>query len=183
MTPLLDRPTLPSLRRAALVAGLVLVGPLWGGSPETAEQQTLKAAFICHFVNLTRWPAPSSPVVVGIYGTSAQEALLAATLPSKVGNLALRVVRLPQDVQEWGAVNAVFIPSAYQAELPGLLRRLGPGPVLTIGDSSHFIDEGGVIGFLQEGSKLRFEINQGAAAKKGLTLSARLLELAKTVKR
>ena len=183
MNPRLNLPAMPSLGRFALAAGLVLGGPIWAGNPEAASQQTLKAAFICHFLVLTRWPAQGSPVVVGIYGTSKEGDDVAATLPASVGGLALKVVRLPLEVQDWGPVNAVYIPSAYQAEVPNLVRRIGAAPVLTIGDSPHFIEDGGVIGFIQEGNKLRFEINQGAAARKGLTLSAKLLELARSIKR
>lgn len=53
--------------------------------------------------------------------------------------------------------------------------------MLTVGDSEHFAEEGGMIGFFLEDNKVRFEINLGAAEQAKLKISARLLALAKTV--
>ena len=164
-----------------LLVAVLLGGRVLAGNPGAAEQQTLKAAYICHFLVLTRWPAANAPLVLGIYGTSKPGDDLAAILPPSAGGLTLKVVHLGAEGTDWASVNAVYIPSAYQAEVPNLMRRIGMAPVLTIGDSPHFTAEGGVIGFVQEGDKLRFEVNQGAATKKRLQLSAKLLELAKAI--
>jgi len=53
--------------------------------------------------------------------------------------------------------------------------------VLTVGESEHFVQEGGIIGFCLEQNKIRFEINLEAAEKAKLKISAKLLALAKTV--
>lgn len=182
------RPATGAWRGAPLLQGVLLVAMLLGGGlragqPEAVEQQTLKAAYLCHFLALTRWPAPSAPLVLGIYGTSKAGDELAAILPPSVGGLAIKIVRLPTEGTDWGSVNAVFIPATYQSEVPGLIRRMGAAPVLIIGESPNFAAEGGVIGFVPEGNKLRFEINQGAATKRRLQLSAKLLELAKSILR
>jgi len=171
------------LRRLLRAAVLVVGGTVLAGTPEAAEQQTLKAAYLCHFLSLTHWPAQNSPLVVGIYGTSREGEELAALLPNKVGTLTIKVIRLPLEVQAWGPVDAVYVPSAYQAQVPNLLRQVGAAPVLTIGTSAHFIDEGGMIGFLLEGNRLRFELNLGVASRKGLQISTRLQELARTIRR
>jgi YfiR/HmsC-like len=54
-------------------------------------------------------------------------------------------------------------------------------PVLTVGETPHFAEDGGMIGFCLEGNKIRFEVNAGAASAAKLKMSARLLTLAKTV--
>jgi len=50
-----------------------------------------------------------------------------------------------------------------------------------VGESEHFVQEGGMIGFLLEENKIRFEVNLEAAERAKLKMSSRLLELAKTV--
>ena len=177
--------TLPTslTARARTPVSLLLVAPaLFAASPEV-QQQTLKAAFICHFLVLTRWPEPKAAVVIGVYGDSVMGNDLAAALPNSAGTLAIKVVRIRPEAPDWGSVNAIYIPSFYQEDVPAVVRRIGAAPILTIGDSPRFMEEGGVIGFVQEGGKLRFEVNQAMAARKGLQLSAKLLELAKSVKR
>jgi hypothetical protein len=51
-------------------------------------------------------------------------------------------------------------------------------PTLTICSIQRFVKAGGIIGFVVLGERLRFEINEGAAEKSKLKISARLLELA-----
>jgi hypothetical protein len=167
----------------ANILGLLLVSALVGADTDLVQQQTLKAAFICHFLNLTRWPEAGNSVVLGVYGNSRMGDDLAAVLPKTVGALSIRVIRLQPDAREWDSMNAIYIPRTYQAEVPEILKRLGTAPILTIGDSPRFAANGGIIGFVQEGGKLRFEVNQGAASKRNLQLSAKLLELAKSVER
>ncbi len=53
--------------------------------------------------------------------------------------------------------------------------------ILTIGESEGFARSGGVIGFYNEGSKIRFEINLRAAERARLRISSRLLQLARLV--
>jgi hypothetical protein len=53
--------------------------------------------------------------------------------------------------------------------------------VLVVGETEHFVQEGGIIGFCLEQNKIRFEINLEAAEKAKLKISAKLLALAKTV--
>ena len=50
-----------------------------------------------------------------------------------------------------------------------------------MGESHDFADSGGMIEFLLEGNKIRFEINLGAVNAAKLKMSARLLTLAKAV--
>ena len=54
-------------------------------------------------------------------------------------------------------------------------------PVLTVGESSDFLDRGGVINLLV-GPRIRFEVDAEAAARAGLTLSSQLLNLAVSVR-
>ena len=51
-------------------------------------------------------------------------------------------------------------------------------PVLTISEIRGFADAGGAIQLFRDKDRIRFRINRDAARDRGLTLSARLLDLA-----
>jgi hypothetical protein len=52
-------------------------------------------------------------------------------------------------------------------------------PVLSVGESSDFLELGGVANFILEGANVRFEIDADAAGRAGLRVSSRLLRLAR----
>jgi hypothetical protein len=53
--------------------------------------------------------------------------------------------------------------------------------VLTVGETTRFLEAGGMISFLLQDSKVRFAINVGAAQSARLKIGARLLILAQDV--
>jgi dihydroxyacid dehydratase/phosphogluconate dehydratase len=55
---------------------------------------------------------------------------------------------------------------------------VGPSPVLTIGEHVPFSRLGGIIAFIRDGNRVRFEINADAAERAGLQVSSKLLRLA-----
>jgi YfiR/HmsC-like len=58
---------------------------------------------------------------------------------------------------------------------------LPAAPVLTVGEGDDFLTAGGMIGFLLEDNKVRFDINLVAARSAGLAIGSRLLILAQNV--
>ena len=49
---------------------------------------------------------------------------------------------------------------------------------MTVGESADFLQQGGIIAFVIDGSYVRFAINTEAADHAGLKISSRLLQLA-----
>jgi hypothetical protein len=54
--------------------------------------------------------------------------------------------------------------------------------VLTVGESAAFADSGGMINFLVDDNKLRFDINTESGRRAKLVMSSRLLSLARRVR-
>ena len=69
----------------------------------------------------------------------------------------------------------LFVPRGVAAG--AYLRAVGVSPVLTVGESPDFLEQGGAINFVIEGGKVRFAINQAAAERAQLRISSRLLQL------
>ena len=59
-----------------------------------------------------------------------------------------------------------------------IVRKAG---VLTVGDYEGFLESGGVVNFLTEEQKIRFEINLSAAQEEQIQVRSKLLSLAKRV--
>jgi hypothetical protein len=55
-------------------------------------------------------------------------------------------------------------------------------PILTVGDDSRFLDEGGDIQLKIVAGRVRFEVNAAAASRVGLKISSQLLQLALAVR-
>ncbi|MGH9351569.1 MAG: YfiR family protein [Terriglobia bacterium] len=76
----------------------------------------------------------------------------------------------------------LFISSSEDSALNDVLSTLGRSSVLTVSDMPQFIERGGMVGFILQNNRVRFEINLAAAKSAGLTLSSQLLKLAASVK-
>jgi hypothetical protein len=71
--------------------------------------------------------------------------------------------------------------SSEKKRLAEILARIKALPSLTVGETDHFAQQGGVIGFIKREGKVRLEINLEAARQAGLQLSSKLLSVADSV--
>jgi len=95
-----------------------------------------------------------------------------------------RTVALKQitDTKDLDQCQIVFINSSEKARLPELLAKLKDARVLSVSEIDGFAEQGGIINFISEHNRVRFEINPDAARRLGLTISSQVLKLAKIVK-
>jgi len=86
-----------------------------------------------------------------------------------------------KEARESQGCQILFLGIADKKLVSATLAKLNGSPVLTVGESVNFTQDGGMIRFLLEDNKVRFEINLEATEHAKLKISARLLALAKTV--
>jgi hypothetical protein len=176
-----------SLQVVALA--LVLAGA--SGAPpelrgEAAGEYAVKAAFLFHFAQFVEWPPEafkdaSSPLKYCTVGDDPFRGALEESVHGKsVGSHTLQVQHLTRREPIAGC-HILFIGVGEKKHLPEDLSGAAGHAVLTVGETEHFAQEGGMIGFLVENDKVRFEINMKTAATAKLKISSRLLLLAKTV--
>ncbi|MFN0086233.1 MAG: YfiR family protein [Blastocatellia bacterium] len=185
--PVRSRPLPVVTRRALLLTMLssVIVVSGLGQSPQRDEYQ-VKAAFLFNFAKFVEWPPDAfsdggAPLVIGIVGNDPFGDALEQTISEKsVNNRRLEISRL-----KWGqnlkGCHILFISSSESRRTPQIIESLKGGSVLTIGEMGQFNQQGGIIHFLMEENKVRFEINATAAAQMRLKISSKLLALAKSV--
>jgi hypothetical protein len=156
------------------------------GAQTAAEEYRVKAAFIFHFAQLVDWPPEKATgtdhsLVLCTLGEDPFQGLLEGTVAGKaIGNRILRIRHLgqPQDME---ACQIVFLGRAQSKQIPTLVSTLHQAPVLTVGETAGFLDAGGMIDFLLEDNKVRFEVNLDAAESADLKIGSRLLVLAQRV--
>ena len=77
----------------------------------------------------------------------------------------------------------LFISSSEETRLKEILQVLDKGSVLTVSDMPQFTRRGGMIQFVMDANRVRFEVNLTSAERTGLILSSQLLKVAIGVRR
>jgi len=170
----------------AVVGGAMGVpGALLAGGDGVAALDALEAAYTFHFLNLVRWERPSPVLSFCVLGDSdAGERMQSALRDKTVHGQRIQTRRVGSDGAGDEPCDAVYISGAARGgSLPALLKRYEGSATLTISDAPEFAQGGGVIGFVVIEDRLRFDINEGIASRKGLKISAKLLELARRIVR
>jgi hypothetical protein len=172
---------------ASLAAAAALRPAAAQDAPGSREYE-IKAAFIYNFTKFVEWPAAAlvpgaEPIVIGVLGDSpCAQALEELTRGRKVNGHPILVKRV-ESAQEAGSAHVLFVGAAHEAQFVRLEPALAKAPVLTVGEAASFATDGGMINFLMQGDKVRFEVNVDSAERAGVKISAQLLKLAAAVRR
>jgi len=179
------------MRKIPFIVACLLCFSLMAAAPSHAQntdssdssEYLIKAGFTYNFAKLMEWPSgafaqPDSPIVIGVLGTDPFNGTLDQVLKGKQANgRAFEVKHL-----KWGAdlkgCNILFVSDSETAHLDELFHNIKGLPILTIGDTPGFAQRGGIINFVVEDNRVRFEINADAAKQANINISSRLLSLA-----
>jgi len=176
------------LRLTVVVLVWALVGfPCsWAQRPKPSDYQ-VKAAYLYNFGRFVEWPkvatAKSGPFTVCVLGADPFGSTLDATMAGEtIGgrNVVARRISTPEE-----SVNCeiLFLSTAEAGRLNKIMDGLDKAAVLTVSDIPQFAQRGGMIQFVLEGNRVRFEVNLTASQHAGLTLSSDLLKVAIAVRK
>lgn len=184
-----------SVRRARWVFAC-LAGMAFGAQPtvvpavsqaQKPSEYNVKAAYLSNLGRFVEWTGrpktadEAFPICV-LGQDPFGPALDSAVAGENIGGSPLTVRRIARPVDAPGC-RILFIASSEEGHLAADLAAQGTASVLTVSDIPDFVNRGGMVEFVLEGNKVRFQINLGAATRAGLTLSSDLLNLARAVKR
>jgi hypothetical protein len=82
-----------------------------------------------------------------------------------------------------GDCQILFISSSEANRLSKIIEALNKNAVLTVSDIPQFSQRQGMIQFVMEENRIRFEVNLTATQRAGLTLSSELLKVATAVRK
>jgi YfiR/HmsC-like len=172
-------------RRLWMVGALILMVSARAQTQSAGEYQ-IKAAFLYNFAKFVEWPQgdladATRPFRICVLGQDpfGQE-LRDITSEKTVNGHRLQIV-LVADLQQARTCQILFIASSEKAQLKKVLETLEGSSALTVGDSKGFVELGGMINFVLEDDRVRFEVNHKAAERAGLKISSKLLTIAKSV--
>jgi hypothetical protein len=150
-----------------------------------ADEYQVKAAYLLNFARFVEWPADalptSSPITIVVIGDDSFGGALEEVLRGKSANghpIHLRHQRWNDALTQY---QIVFISASEESHLPEILRYLGLASVLTVSDIDRFSLRGGVVEFRMVGNRVRFDINRTPAIAARLTISSKLLSVARAV--
>ena len=155
-----------------------------GASP---TEYQIKAAFLYNFARFVEWPASALPdsaraLILGILGEDPFGPEIDRIVEGKTVNGRRLEIRRLKDTDSLNGCHILFVSTSEGRRLPRILEALRLLPVLTVGDFESFAGRGGIIDFVLEENRIRFEINQEAAERAGLKISSKLLKLATLVR-
>lgn len=179
--------------RAALLSTIltaswcVLMPSAAAATPPVPRDYDVKAAFLFNFASFVEWPgtafaSASAPLVIGIIGDDPFGSILEEIIAGEqiAGHpLALRRFTSRQ-LTEAAGCHILFVSQSESRRLRPLLQQLHGKPVLTVSDIPNFLEAGGAVAFTTAGS-VRLTINPRAAHAGQLTVSSKLLRLARIV--
>jgi len=149
----------------------------------TGTEAEVKAAYLFNFGKFVRWVRPAGEAFpICIYGKDPFAGLLEATVSGEKIDGKPVVARRITSPQEAASCRVLFIGRADPDQVKKLMESAGQG-VLTVSDTQDFLKQGGMIEFVNDQNRIRFEVNLAAADKAGLTLSSELLKVASAVHR
>jgi hypothetical protein len=171
----------------------------------------LKAAFLYNFMKFIEWPQTAgvdgdkdsqkkNPITLCIIGNDFFGRHLDDLTKKEVKERPIRIVRLEgfesyqkthpdatvqqyfqEQKQTIESCHLLFISQSEEKLMGDLVTFIDAMQILTVSDISDFARKGGVIEFVMEGNKIRFEVNIASADRKKLKISSQLLQLAREV--
>ena len=166
------------------VIALVLMTPFAKAQPVAGEYE-VKAAYLLNFARFVEWRpdalAAGAPLQIAIVGKNPFGRALEHVLRGKTANGHPILLRQLQWEDHLASYHIVFISTSEETHLGEILSRLGQQNVLTVSDIDRFSLRGGIVEFRMVGNRVRFDINRGPANGAHITISSKLLSVARAV--
>ncbi|KJV05975.1 YfiR family protein [Methylocucumis oryzae] len=180
--------TLKALPGFTLALLMYLVAPT--AYEQGLGEDTLKALYSYKFALFTDWPVTKLNDSNNTFGfciigrNPFGQAALDTIQDKPVKNKPIQIEVFNSGVLSEASLNhchIAYISHSESQNLPTLLSRLHPLPILTISDISNFSAHGGMITLVKSGEHIQFQINPNAVNEAGLSISSKIIELATLV--
>lgn len=154
-----------------------------GAPAAQPTEYEVKAAYLFNFAKFVTWPgqafdSPNAPLTICIAGPDKFGASLDSLIAGeRIGGRPIAAKRIAEP-GDMGGCHIVFVGASEAARARSFLDSAHKRNALTVSDMPHFAERGGMIQFVLDGGRVRFDINLKAAQDAGLALSSELLKVA-----
>lgn len=180
---MLTRCRIAGLLVAVIALTSVFANPGQTGKTEDFTEYQVKSAFLAKFPHFIDWPgkAPDAPFVICVLGRNP----FGSCLDDLVRHTRFldhpTVLRYVQNPQEALGADLVYISRSEVKRIAEIVAVFRDRPILTVGDTKGYAEQGVLINLYMSGGSVRFEINVKAVARSGLRFRSNLLRLARLV--
>jgi len=157
------------------------------GAPSAFPENQVKALLLLNFAKYVDWPSDAftdtnMPIGIAVVGNSGISDDLKKVVEGKnVGGRAIVIKKIATDA-ELAQCHILFITAAEKSHVAVILSKINARPVLTVGETGRFMEQGGIINFVKKDDQIRLEINLDAARQAKVRISSKLLSVADVVK-
>ena len=150
---------------------------------QAADILKLKASLSYNLAKFVTWPkqAQAEEFWRLCYFSEEYDLVFGRLADKKLHGKVLRTKRL-RDVSGALACHIIYIDVKKRKLLPRLFMATKNKPILTLSDSTGFVEQGGMVEIVSTGTNIRFKVNRSEMEKSGLMMSSRALKLAIDVK-
>jgi hypothetical protein len=166
--------------------GLLFLGYLFAVNnicnAQGVPEYGLKVAYLYNFALLTTWPTESSAAMVFcVLENDPMRTHIEALQAKKVRNrpIIMKWISAPEEAR---ACDVLYLDAAQHELLPKVVESVRNLSILTVTDSPDPLRTEMAINLRLEGNKLVFDVNIASVRRARLSLSSRLLSLARNVK-
>jgi hypothetical protein len=165
--------------RLALTLALLLPGGF--AAADSTSEAALKAAYLYNFGLYTEWPKLPPVFEYCIAGKSPLGEATAGLTRKEIAGRPIQVRHLANG-EVPASCSVLFVASTESARLARLLDAVAGRPVLTVADNGLPGDNGAMLQLDLDQGKISFTADASRARTQGLTLSSKMLRLARSVK-
>ena len=171
------------MMRAVFAALLLALACAAAAQPKEHE---VKAAFVFKFLSFVEFPrealAADAPIVVGVVGAEEVAAELQQIVSGRSVDGRKVLLRRLREGEPYAGTHLVFFGRGEAARLRDLQRTAPAQPLLIVCDWEGALEQGAVVNFLRDESRVRFEVALDAAERRRLRISPRMLAVAQSVR-
>jgi len=149
------------------------------------KEYQIKAAYLYNFLKFTEFTEVNSPdsiseISIVILGEDPFGDFLTPILNKTIQNKPIRISRI-SSIEEIGNCHLLYISDSRKDSLSSTFEQLSESNILTVGETSTFTQQGGMIGFFINDGSVKFEINLTAANHASIKFRSQLLSVARIV--
>ena len=153
---------------------------------DLSREYLVKAGFLYNFARFVEWPSEAftddqSPISLCVLGKDPFGGALKSIEGKTIKGRKLVINRFER-IEDLPKCHILFISRSEKEDLDKIFANLKGWNVLTVADMEEFGQRGGIINFIIREHKVRFEITLDASDRAGLTISSKLLKLAKILR-
>lgn len=151
---------------------------------EPVPEYTLKAAFVYNFALFTDWPQPASGETGSLQLCFSADSALRPALTDLNDRLVKGRRIIARALTNFDTVrhcHLLFLEGGDRVRWSAARNGLRSAPVLTISDDPEIIRTGALIALYFDNDRIAFDVNMPAVREARLTLSSKLLRLARAM--